>query len=146
MSYVFALRKRYRKTGRTPIYIIGGRTDLIIEEHLEVFGVMDMDEREIRAVTRVSPLKKLAVDRPAMGRREMAYKLKLYERLKKNNKKAGILQEQQNISEPELNSGKDLSGPTNSEDFVADIKKRLSFDRAMVIGYEEKDGYEKDLR
>ena len=104
-----------------------------------------MDDREINAVTRISPTGKLAVARPAVGKRELSYKLKLYDSTRKkkeldpDERKQSLAQlaaesESETERQAERQKNRDLSGDSPEEDFVADLKKRVFFDRAMIIG------------
>ena len=108
-----------------------------------------MDDREINAVTRISPTGKMAVGRPAVGRRELAYKLKLFESTRKKGeidpderkrKLAQLAAESEAEAErqaerlAERQRAKDWGGDLQGEDFVADIKRRFLFDRSMIIG------------
>lgn len=96
-----------------------------------------MDEREISAVTRISPIKKLAVARPAVGSRELAYKLKQYDKKQKNTQPG--LRQLIDPAEPEAEKSKVIKSKApkdlpETEDFRDDIKRRMGFDRARLIG------------
>ncbi|MDR3584754.1 MAG: hypothetical protein P4L59_05445 [Desulfosporosinus sp.] len=78
-----------------------------------------MDERveEIRAIKRISPVRKVALARQKGGRHELMYQLN-----------------QQHESQNPKRKPTDSGAVLNSDNFVADLKKRIAFDRAMIIG------------
>jgi len=90
-----------------------------------------MDERieEVTLINRVSPVQKLTLARPRKDRRELMYQLTRYP---KAQKPKTIKQVKNKNAIDTLSPGpsKDL----NSNDFTEDFKKRIAFDRAMIIG------------
>jgi len=104
-----------------------------------------MDDREIRAVKGISHTGKMALARPAMGRREYTYKLKQYDKFMRSDKLdpderrqalAEFVGESESHTEPktEKRINKNLYTYNPQYDYVEDLKRRVSFDRAMVIG------------
>ncbi|OLN25737.1 hypothetical protein [Desulfosporosinus metallidurans] len=87
-----------------------------------------MDERveEIRPISRIRPLRKVALARPRRGGRELMYQLNRYHKSnkpKRINKKLSVVSKTNETSAvPDLN------------DYATDLKKRIAFDRAMIIG------------
>ncbi|WP_407313609.1 hypothetical protein [Desulfosporosinus sp. SB140] len=90
-----------------------------------------MDERveEIKPISRIRPVRKLALRNPRMGRREFMYQSNRYHKAKKrkvSSKKVNI-KTSHHYNDPKINSN-------DIFEEITDIKKRLAFDRAMIIG------------
>ena len=87
-----------------------------------------MDERveEIKPISRIRPLRKLALARRRRQRRELMYQLNRYHKAKKPKR----------ISEkmPDVSKTTETSAVSNLNDYTAALKKRIAFDRAMIIG------------
>lgn len=88
-----------------------------------------MNERveEIKPICRIRPVRKVALARPRRGRREeLMYQFNRYYKAKKSkriNKKL-----------PDVSKITETNAVPNSNDYVTDLKKRIIFDRAMIIG------------
>ena len=104
-----------------------------------------MDDRDISSVSRISPSGKMAVARPAVGRRELAYKLKQYDSTRKRNdidpdeKKrelANFAEDNGSAAEgrDDKKKSSDSGGEIQDSDYMSDLKKRVLFDRAIIIG------------
>jgi hypothetical protein len=86
-----------------------------------------MDERveEIRPISRIHPVRKVALARPRRGRCELMYQFNRYHKankLKRINKTLPVSKTTETSAVPNLN------------DYAIDLKKRIAFDRAMIIG------------
>ena len=88
-----------------------------------------MNERveEIKPISHIRRIRKLALRNPRRGRRELMYQFNRYHNTKK-------------VTKPEPNKTpehktKSVVSPDVIEE-IKDIKKRLAFDRAMIIGDE----------
>jgi hypothetical protein len=90
-----------------------------------------MDERveEIRPINPVSPIRKLTLTRPKKGKRELTYQLNQYRKAKKTSK-ADLVTEKL----PDASNSTASSSVLASNDYVAELKKRIAFDRAIIIG------------
>ena len=104
-----------------------------------------MEDREIRAVSRVSPPLKAAVARPAAGRRELTYRLGLFERnikpkpLDPDGRKRNLVRfiaesEMKKEHDAEMQEKRDMIDDHQAGDFMTDLKRRIYFDRAVIIG------------
>lgn len=87
-----------------------------------------MDERveEIRAISRISLVRKVALARHGRGRRELMYQFDRDQKAQepeRNNKKI-----------PHVSQSTGASTVHNSNDYAVDLKKRIAFDRAVIIG------------
>lgn len=89
---------------------------------------MDEPMEEIKSISRVLSVRKLALVKPRMGHRELMYHLNL-SHTKKPQKDNFNTEKITDLSKT-TDSGTVLS----SNDFVADLKKRNAYDRAMIIG------------
>ncbi|MDR3599829.1 MAG: hypothetical protein P4L49_05000 [Desulfosporosinus sp.] len=89
---------------------------------------MDEGLEEIRAISRVWPVRKLIFARPRRGKRELAYRFNQPHKAKKPPKT--------NLEAKKTPDGSmtDAETVANSNDYVADLKKRSVFDRAIIIG------------
>jgi len=89
-----------------------------------------MDEREeIRPVGRVFPVRKLTLARPRKSPGELMYQLSQYRKVPNPQTKNLISKEM-----PDVSKTTDLGTVLNTDEFIADVKKRIAFDRAMIIG------------
>lgn len=90
-----------------------------------------MDEwvEEIRLISRVSPVRKLALVRPRRDRRELMYQLNRYKEDQKNQITNLVKKKI-----PDVSKSNDSSTVSNSNDSAANLKKRIAFDRAIIIG------------
>lgn len=87
-----------------------------------------MDERveEIKPISRIRPVRKVALARPRRGRRELMYQFNRYH---KANKPKRI-----NKKLPDVSKTTETDAVPNLNDYATDLKKRIIFDRAMIIG------------
>lgn len=85
---------------------------------------------EIKPISRIRPVRKLVLRNPRRGRRELMYQFNRYH---KSKKRKDTKPEPNKTPEHQINSK--VSPDVISEE-VKDIKKRLVFDRAMIIGDE----------
>ncbi|SPF50587.1 conserved hypothetical protein [Candidatus Desulfosporosinus infrequens] len=90
-----------------------------------------MDERveEVKAIDRISPIRKVALAKPRRGRGEVMYQLNQHHKSQNPKRKNLITKKTPDVSEPT-----DSGVAFNSNDFVKELKKRIAFDRAMIIG------------
>ena len=88
-----------------------------------------MDERaeKISSISRVLPVRKVALVRPRRGGRELMYQFN-----HKNQKPRKIKVDTETISHGSLSTGS--STVSGSKEYALDLKKRIAFDRAMIIG------------
>ena len=88
-----------------------------------------MDERmeEIKPISRVCPVRKVVLVRPGRRHREIMYQIN-----QKDQKSKKIKLDPEKI--PNVSKTTDSSTVPNSNDFVADLKKRIAFDRARIMG------------
>ena len=88
-----------------------------------------MDERaeKISSISRVLPVRKVALVRPRRGGRELMYQLN-----QKNQKFRKNKLDTKTISHGSLSTGS--STVSSSNEYALDLKKRIAFDRAMIIG------------
>ena len=84
-----------------------------------------MDERveEIKPISRIRPVRKVALAKPRRGRRELMYQYNRYKKPKRIKKRL-----------PNASKTIETSPISNSNDYAVDLKKRIAFDRAMIIG------------
>lgn len=89
-----------------------------------------MDERveEIRPISRVRLVRKLALARPRRGRRELMYQLKRYHKAQKPQRTNLVTKMM-----PDVPKSTETSSGFNSNG-VTDVKKRIAFDRAIILG------------
>lgn len=90
-----------------------------------------MDERveEIKPISRIRPVRKLALRNPRRGRREFMYQSNRYHKAEKRKVS------KQSIDSEKLDHHTNPIISTNDIlEEITDIKKRLAFDRAMIIG------------
>jgi len=89
-----------------------------------------MDEwvDELKAISRVSPVQKLSLARPRKDRRELMYQLNQYHSTQKPKRTTLVTTKKPNVSK-----SPDSSSVLNTNELAEDIKKRIAFDRAMII-------------
>ncbi|AFM40541.1 hypothetical protein Desaci_1531 [Desulfosporosinus acidiphilus SJ4] len=89
-----------------------------------------MNERveEIKPISLIRPVRKLKLRNPKRGRRELTYQSNRYHQAKKRGSLSRqVINKTLNHNHPKI----------SSNDFfeeITDIRKRLAFDRAMIIG------------
>jgi hypothetical protein len=90
-----------------------------------------MDERveEIRPISPVSPIRKLTLTRPKKGKRELTYQLNQYRKAKKTLRTDLFTKKL-----PDASNNTVSSSVPAADDYVAELKKRIAFDRAIIIG------------
>lgn len=91
-----------------------------------------MDERveEIRPISRIRPVRKLTLTRSRRGHSELMYQLNRCHKAQKPKRTNLTTKKIPDVSKS-TGSGTD---PTNLNDFMADLKKRIVFDKAKIIG------------
>lgn len=91
-----------------------------------------MDERveEIKPISRIRPMQKPVIAKDHEGRRELMYQLR---RSKKARKKINNNPPAEEISHVPKEKESDLDSKS-----INDIKKRIAYDRAMIMGENNK--------
>lgn len=89
-----------------------------------------MEERvdEIRPISRVRPVRKLALVKPRRGRRELMYQLKRYNKAQKFQRNNS-----DTIKSPDVQKDIKASTVLKTND-LTDLKKRAAYDRAVIFG------------
>jgi hypothetical protein len=93
-----------------------------------------MDERveEVNSINRIRPVRKLSFTGHRRERRELKYQLSQYQKAQKPKVKNTTSEK---ISDGfETTETTDAGAVLDSNDFVGDMKKRIIFDRAMILG------------
>ncbi|MDR3602543.1 MAG: hypothetical protein P4L49_19010 [Desulfosporosinus sp.] len=90
---------------------------------------MDDQVEEIRPIRRVSPVRKVALVRPRRGRRELMFQFN-----QKGQIPNKIKLDKEKI--PVDSQSTDSSTVPNPNEYALELKKRIAFDRAMIIGEE----------
>ena len=93
-----------------------------------------MDERveEVNSINRIRPVRKLSFTGHRRERRELKYQLSQYQKAQKPKVK--------NTTSKKIPAGFETTETTDagtfldSNDSVGDVKKRITFDRAMILG------------
>lgn len=90
-----------------------------------------MDERveEVRSIDRIRPVRKLSFTGHRRERRELKYQLSQYQKARKP--KINNLSTKKILESSETT---DSVTVLDSVDFIGDIKKRIAFDRAIIMG------------
>ncbi len=93
--------------------------------------VIKMDERveEVSAISRIRPVRKLSFTGHRRERRELKYQLSQYQTARKPKGN--------NLISKKIANGLDTADTDSvldSLDLIGDVKKRIAFDRAIIMG------------